>query len=57
MVASEAMCFGAPIRRLGVDLLQFSFPDGLHDEASWAGRIHVPFQFFFGRAWSAARAR
>ena len=42
--------------RLGVDLLQFSFPDGLHDEASWAGRIHVPFQFFFGRAWFAARS-
>jgi predicted alpha/beta superfamily hydrolase len=42
--------------KLGVDLLQFSFPEGLHNEGSWAGRIHVPFQFFFGRAWSA-RAR
>lgn len=41
--------------RLGVDLLQFSFPDGLHAEGSWAGRIHVPFQFFFGRAWWATR--
>lgn len=40
--------------RLGVDLLQFSFPEGLHNEGSWAGRIHVPFQFFFGRAWSRA---
>lgn len=42
--------------RLGVDLLQFSFPDGLHAEGSWAGRIHIPFQFFFGRAWLATRA-
>ncbi len=41
--------------RLGVDLLQFSFPDGLHDEMSWAGRIHIPFQFFFGRSWDAGR--
>jgi predicted alpha/beta superfamily hydrolase len=42
--------------RLGDDLLQFSFPEGLHNEGSWAGRIHVPFQFFFGRAWAARRA-
>ncbi len=42
--------------RLGTDLLQFSFPEGLHDEGSWAGRIHVPFQFFFGRAWAQALA-
>ncbi len=41
--------------RLGVDLLQFSFPDALHDERSWAVRSHVPFQFFFGRAWRASR--
>lgn len=41
--------------RLGDDLLQFSFPEGLHHEGSWAGRIHVPFQFFFGRAWVAGR--
>jgi predicted alpha/beta superfamily hydrolase len=41
--------------RLGEDLLQFSFPEGHHDEASWAGRIHLPFQFFFGRAWRAQR--
>lgn len=41
--------------RLGVDLLQFSFPEGLHDEDSWAARIHLPFQFFFGRAWLAQR--
>ena len=41
--------------RLGRDLLQFSFPEGLHAEGSWAARIHVPFQFFFGRAWAAGR--
>jgi pimeloyl-ACP methyl ester carboxylesterase len=41
--------------RLGVDLLQFSFPEGLHAEQSWGGRIHLPFQFFFGRAWLAQR--
>ncbi len=41
--------------RLGSDLLQFSFPAGLHSEGSWAERIHLPFQFFFGRAWSAGR--
>lgn len=41
--------------RLGVDLLQFSFPEGGHSERSWAERIHVPFQFFFGRAWIAQR--
>jgi predicted alpha/beta superfamily hydrolase len=42
---------------LGHDLLQFSFPDGVHNEDSWAGRIHMPFQFFFGRAWAAQRSR
>ncbi len=41
--------------RLGVDLLQFSFPQGSHDEDSWSGRIHVPFQYFFGRVWAAMR--
>lgn len=41
--------------RLGVDLLQFSFPEGRHRERSWADRIHLPFQFFFGRAWRAQR--
>jgi predicted alpha/beta superfamily hydrolase len=41
--------------RLGVDLMQFAFPEGHHDEHSWADRIHLPFQFFFGRAWRAQR--
>lgn len=40
---------------LGVDLLQFSFPEGAHNEGSWANRIHLPFQFFFGRAWASSR--
>ncbi len=40
---------------LGKDLMQFSFPEGLHEEDSWAARIHLPFQFFFGRAWLAQR--
>jgi predicted alpha/beta superfamily hydrolase len=40
---------------LGDDLLQFSFPEGTHNESSWADRLHVPFQFFFGRAWTASR--
>jgi len=42
---------------LGDDLLAFSFPEGRHNEASWADRLHVPFQFFFGRAWTAFRVR
>jgi predicted alpha/beta superfamily hydrolase len=41
--------------RLGDDLMSFSFPDGLHNEQSWADRVHVPFQYFFGRAWAASR--
>lgn len=35
--------------RAGNDLLYLAFPDARHDESSWAMRIHVPFQFFFGR--------
>ena len=42
--------------RLGVDLMQFAFPEGQHGEESWGGRIHLPFQFFFGRAWLAQRS-
>lgn len=41
--------------RLGVDLLHLSFPEGRHGEGSWAERLHLPFQFFFGRAWLAQR--
>jgi hypothetical protein len=41
--------------RLGVDLLQFSFPDGSHHETSWAARLHLPFQFFFSHPWRTQR--
>jgi predicted alpha/beta superfamily hydrolase len=41
--------------RLGVDLMQWSVPEGQHGEDSWAARLHLPFQFFFGRAWLAQR--
>jgi pimeloyl-ACP methyl ester carboxylesterase len=41
--------------RLGVDLMQWSVPEGRHGEDSWAARLHLPFQFFFGRAWLAQR--
>lgn len=34
----------------GKDFLHFAFPGDLHNEASWAARSHVPFQFFFGKA-------
>lgn len=42
---------------LGTDLLHLSFPEGAHHEGSWAERLHLPFQFFFGRAWAASRRR
>jgi predicted alpha/beta superfamily hydrolase len=31
------------------DLLYLGFPEGLHNEAHWAMRAHVPFQYLFGR--------
>jgi predicted alpha/beta superfamily hydrolase len=34
----------------GEDLHYLAFPRATHDEASWAMRAHVPFQFFFGGA-------
>lgn len=33
----------------GKDLLYFAFPGDVHSESSWAARIHLPFQFFFGK--------
>jgi predicted alpha/beta superfamily hydrolase len=42
--------------RLGVDLLHVAAPFGTHHEHSWAQRIYLPFQFFFGRAWLAQRS-
>lgn len=35
--------------RAGNDLMYLAFPNARHDEDSWSMRIHVPFQFFFGR--------
>jgi len=34
--------------REGKDLAYFAFPEARHDEDSWAARVHVPFQFWFG---------
>lgn len=34
----------------GKDFMHFAFPGDLHNEASWAARSHVPFQYFFGKA-------
>lgn len=33
---------------LGHDLFYLAYPHGRHDESSWATRLHVPFQYFFG---------
>jgi enterochelin esterase-like enzyme len=33
--------------RDGRELAYVAFPDGMHDESSWARRAHIPFQFFF----------
>ena len=35
--------------REGRDLLYLAHPEGRHEEAAWAARFHVPFQFFFRR--------
>ena len=32
----------------GIDLHYFAFPEGTHNERSWAVRTHIPFQLFFG---------
>jgi len=33
----------------GHDLLHFTFPHARHNELHWADRIHLPFQFLFGK--------
>jgi predicted alpha/beta superfamily hydrolase len=38
----------------GRDYLYFAWPEARHDERAWATRVHVPFQFFFGRVGAAA---
>lgn len=40
--------------REGSDLLYFAWPEARHDERAWATRVHIPFQFFFGRVAAAA---
>jgi hypothetical protein len=35
--------------REGQDLLYLAYPEAKHEEDAWAGRCHVPFQFFFRR--------
>lgn len=39
--------------REGVDLRYNAFPLARHDEESWASRVHLPLQFFFGAFCSA----
>lgn len=34
----------------GRDVLFFAFPNEDHSEKHWAARVHLPFQFFFGKA-------
>jgi pimeloyl-ACP methyl ester carboxylesterase len=40
--------------RWGHDLLHFVHPGARHTERAWALRLHLPFQFFFGRGPSYA---
>jgi enterochelin esterase-like enzyme len=35
----------------GRDVLFLGFPGALHHEKAWAQRVHLPIQFFFGRAF------
>lgn len=37
--------------RLGEELLYFAFPLANHSEQHWAARLHLPFQFLFGKVW------
>jgi predicted alpha/beta superfamily hydrolase len=41
---------------IGQDLVYFAFPLALHSERYWAARVHLPFQYLFGRAWNAPPA-
>lgn len=36
---------------MGKDLLYFAFPLAQHSELHWAARLHLPFQFLFGKVW------
>ena len=37
---------------MGKDLMYLTFPRGKHNEKYWADRLHIPFQFLFGKRWS-----
>lgn len=39
---------------VGRELAYLAFPMELHSERYWAARVHLPFQFLFGRAWAGA---
>ena len=41
----------------GVDLFHLAYPEARHDEHAWAGRLHVPFQYFFGASFRPPGAR
>ena len=44
-----AQCLLARGFRMGDDLQYFLFPHAKHSERYWAERVHIPFQFFFGK--------
>jgi predicted alpha/beta superfamily hydrolase len=41
--------------QFGRDFLHFVFPNAPHGEASWAARLHLPFQLFSGKVARASR--
>ena len=41
--------------QFGRDFLHFVFPNATHGEASWASRLHLPFQLFSGKVARASR--
>lgn len=40
----------------GRDLFYYAFPDGHHDEHSWAVRCHIPIQVLFGHRQAEVKA-
>ena len=36
---------------MGKELMYFAFPMAQHSELHWAARLHLPFQFLFGKVW------
>ena len=36
----------------GEDLFHLAYPEARHDERAWAGRLHVPFQYFYGTSFA-----